>query len=388
VSDTSYTPEDTGRSVTGPERIRLRTVYGDPGKRRAARLAVLTAALLAVVGSANACFVCIVPYQSLLDRIEASQQTIVARPVDKQQTKWQVVRVITGKRIDVGQTITAESGMMVSGDLQLLRRATSEDPWIIEVSAEQELVAFLARAVELSSHLTKKQTVRQQSQYLRFFVPLLEHPHPKIADSAYNKIARAPYEAIRRIETEIRPEQLLAWIEDPQIAQARKSLYITLLGVCGGDREAAIIRKWIDAGWQQQNTENLGALLTAHAQLNEEETIRFIEKSYIQNRDRKLGELIAAVNALRVHGQADGKVSRSRIVTSFQLLLRERPALTEMVVEDCARWEDWSVAPKLMELYAGGKQPWNNAMIIKYLEACPLPSAKLFVQRVATPTTK
>jgi hypothetical protein len=129
-------------------------------------------------------------------------------------------------------------------------------------------------------------------------------------------------------------------------------------------------------------------MLTAHAQLNGEETIHFIENSYILNRDRKLGELIAAVSALRVHGQADGKVSRSRIVTSFHLLLRERPALLEMIVEDCARWEDWSMAPNLMEIYAGEKQPWNNAMIIKYLEACPLPSAKQFVKRASTPTTK
>jgi hypothetical protein len=32
-----------------------------------------------------------------------------------------------------------------------------------------------------------------------------------------------------------------------------------------------------------------------------------------------------------------------------------------------------------MEIYAEGKQPWNNAMIIKYLEVCPLPAAKQFL---------
>jgi hypothetical protein len=32
-----------------------------------------------------------------------------------------------------------------------------------------------------------------------------------------------------------------------------------------------------------------------------------------------------------------------------------------------------------MEIYAGGKQPWNNAMIIRYLEACPLREAKQFL---------
>jgi hypothetical protein len=33
-----------------------------------------------------------------------------------------------------------------------------------------------------------------------------------------------------------------------------------------------------------------------------------------------------------------------------------------------------------MEMYARGKHPWNNAMILKYLEVCPLPEAKQFVK--------
>ena len=96
-----------------------------------------------------------------------------------------------------------------------------------------------------------------------------------------------------------------------------------------------------------------------------------------------MGE-IAAINTLRVHGQADGKVSRTRIVASFHLLLRERSALVEMIIEDCARWEEWSIAPKLMGIYAHGQQPWNNAMIIGYLKACPLPKAQQFVKRIAS----
>ena len=44
---------------------------------------------------------------------------------------------------------------------------------------------------------------------------------------------------------------------------------------------------------------------------------------------------------------------------------------------------DTLFAAKLMEIYAGGKQPWNNAMIIKYLEACPLPEAKQFLQHLS-----
>ena len=55
----------------------------------------------------------------------------------------------------------------------------------------------------------------------------------------------------------------------------------------------------------------------------------------------------------------------------------------ETIIEDFSRWEDWSIAAKLMEIHAGGQQPWNNAMIIKYLEACPLPEAKQFLRSLS-----
>jgi hypothetical protein len=345
-------------------------------------LAVAMLTIGAVGTTARACFVCVVPYQSLLDKVESSKHAIVARADNAQQTKWQVAGMIRGPSIKLGQTVTANSDLVIESDQsQLLWRAKPDDPWIIESPVDQELLRFLDAAVALSSKLPEQPNLRQQSDYYRYFLPYLEHAHPQISDSAYNKIAKAPYAVLRKIAGDLDPDQLVTWIENPGIAQKRGSLYITLLGICGGDSELASINRWIDA--EQQDTENLGALLAAQAELSGEETIRVIETSYLQNRDRTLGELIAAVNALRVHGQADGKVPRRRIVASFQLLIRERPALVEMIIEDCARWEEWSIAPQLMEMYAGGKQPWNNAMILKYLEACPLPEAKQFVKNAA-----
>lgn len=109
-----------------------------------------------------------------------------------------------------------------------------------------------------------------------------------------------------------------------------------------------------------------------------------METSYIKNRDRTLSELIAAVDALRTHGRAETTISRDRIKASFHLLVRERPPLAELVIDECKRWKDWSLAPKLMELYAGGDQPWNNSLILEYLSACPLASAKDFLNRATT----
>jgi hypothetical protein len=77
--------------------------------------------------------------------------------------------------------------------------------------------------------------------------------------------------------------------------------------------------------------------------------------------------------------QADKLSMKSRSSFNGPHILRWNRFLDTWIIEDCARWQDWSFAPGLMEIYAEGKQPWNNAMIIKYLEVCPLPAAKQFL---------
>jgi hypothetical protein len=344
---------------------------------------------LALNTNARACLVCYrPPYQSLLERVELSEQVVVARTIDETPFRWrgQIVRVIKGKDVEVDQFVVVKkprAARVTLGDPQIVRKSALIASWTLEGSIDKELVGFLAGSVALSSRRSTSASARAQAETLRYFLPYLEHSNRQIADSAYTKIAGAPYEAIRLLDTAIKPKQLLAWIDDRQIPRKRKPLYITLLGVCGGKSESTILKQWIDEGWDRQDTDSLAALLTAHAELNGEETIRMIEESYIQNRDRQLGELIAAVTALRVHAQADGNVSRSRIQASFHLLLRERTPLAELIIEDFARWKDWSIAPKLMEIHAGAQQPWNNAMIIKYLKACPLPEARHYLLRHA-----
>jgi hypothetical protein len=223
--------------------------------------------------------------------------------------------------------------------------------------------------------------IRHRAEQLRFFLPYLEHADVQIADSTHAKLSGAPYAVLQELAPDLDGDQLLSWIADqPATNYKRVALSIVLLGICGDQRESDLVREWIDQSSDGGDSAYLAALFTAHLELDGEAAVRFLEESYILNRDRTLGEVIAAIDALRTHGQAQTAVSRERIKASFQLLLRERAPLAETIIEDFARWEDWSIAAKLIEIYAGGKQPWNNAMIIKYLEACPLPEAKRFLE--------
>jgi hypothetical protein len=293
--------------------------------------------------------------------------------------------VIKGRKSDGDETIQADTLSLKSRSNfhgpHILRWNGALDSWTVEAPAGRELVEFLGRGVALSARKRDVMSIRHQAGQLRFFLPYFEHPDRQIADSTHAKLSGAPYAVLQRLAPDLNADQLLTWIDDQSAGvNQRVALSIVLLGICGGQREADLVMKWIEQSSGGGDPAYLAALLTAHVELGGEDAVGFIEKSYIKNRNRTLGEVLAAIDALRTHGQAGTTISRVRIKASFQLLLRERPPLAETIIDDFARWKDWSIAPRLMEIHASGEQPWNNALILKYLEACPLPAARRFLK--------
>lgn len=343
--------------------------------------------LLSTSQTAHACGGCFkLPYQSLLEKVERADRAVIAHSTDGVDSSWSIDRVIKGGKLSSGERIDAAK---ITGQLkssldraQILLWNEVLDSWTIEAPPNPELIEFLSRAVALQTFQRTPITIRQQSQQLRFFLPYIEHPDAQIADSTHAKFSNASYAVVRELAGDFDREQLLKWIDDHSAAiNKRVALFVVMLGMCGDQRDADHVRDWIDQGYRGGEPAYLTALLTAHIEFNGETAVRLIEESYIQDENRRLGELIAAVDALRTHGEAETTVSRDRIKASFQLLLRERTPLAELIIDDYARWKDCSIAPQLIQILASGKQSWNNKLITDYLKACGQPSVQESLSR-------
>ena len=66
-------------------------------------------------------------------------------------------------------------------------------------------------------------------------------------------------------------------------------------------------------------------------------------------------------------------------------MMLDRPQLADLVIPDLARWEDWSVMDRLVELFknADEESSWVRVPVINYLRACPLPKAKEHLDELA-----
>jgi hypothetical protein len=66
-------------------------------------------------------------------------------------------------------------------------------------------------------------------------------------------------------------------------------------------------------------------------------------------------------------------------------MMLDRPQLADLVIPDLARWEDWSVSDRLVELFkkSNEESSWVRVPVINYLRACPLPDAKQKIEELA-----
>ena len=224
---------------------------------------------------------------------------------------------------------------------------------------------------------------------LKYFMQYFEHPESLVSNDAYGEFANAPYEDIAPLADLMPREKLRGWVADADTMQTRLGLYGLLLGLCGSQEDVALMQRYI---FRATDDFRLGVdgvmsgylLLTKEAGLDRIDELKLRPK-YLLDADGKLvlgkdgkkkpqpfSETYAAMQALRfMWNYGDERIPRERLRQSMRLLL-DRPELADIVIADLARWKDWSVQDRLMELYGAEKYdiPSIKRAIVRYLLVC------------------
>ena len=119
--------------------------------------------------------------------------------------------------------------------------------------------------------------------------------------------------------------------------------------------------------------------------LTGEEGLAKVEQAFFQDTDVEYADTYAAIMAIRFHGSEVDVIPRTRLTKSLRYML-DRPDLADLVIPDLAKWEDWSVMGKLVDLFvtADENSSWVRVPVINYLRACPLPIAKEKIEFLKT----
>ena len=62
-----------------------------------------------------------------------------------------------------------------------------------------------------------------------------------LAQDAYDEFARAPYAEVHELKGHMVHDKLVEWIKSPDVNPSRRRLYLTMLGVCGGEHDLPML---------------------------------------------------------------------------------------------------------------------------------------------------
>ena len=307
--------------------------------------------------------------------IATSLQSDLTRNKETGEVLMKVEKVLKGSDlIKVGQEVKA----IYYGEVSVGRRfmLSGVDPpdlqWsCLPVSTRAE--KYIGRITELPD---------DSLQRLRFYHDYLQDEESMLARDAYDEFAVAPYDGIKKLAPEMDREQLLRWIGDPEMATDRKRLYLTMLGVCGDEKDLPFLEKMLRST-QKSTRGGLDALIACYLTLAGEDGLPLVNELFLDNGKAPYADTYAAIMAVRFHGTEGDVIPRSALVESLHHVL-DRKDLADLVIPDLARWSDWSQINRLVDLFikADPDNNWVRVPVVNYLRACPLPEAKQALKKL------
>jgi hypothetical protein len=344
-------------------------------------LIALAVLMFFVSARTTACPMCVAARELTISAQELvyAGHSVLAIPV-ADRNEFRVVSVIKGDTpfdsVISGPVFRADAAAMQSHKPLLLIR---DDAWLVwvnfgPVGAEQ---AGWLRQLSATKRTTDM-TDSEWREHVAYFLPYLENPEPMVAEIAFNEFVSAPYGAMRSLKPRLDVAVIRAWLNNPKLA-ARRSVYVLLLGIAGTPLDALRSEERMEFARETHNATDLAALIGADLELRGAAGVERIEKQYLTDSGRNKLEIEAALVALRVHGDTDGAVPRSRVIQAFRLFIKQQPSLAGLVAAKLAEWNYWEAAPEYAELLHSGapQDPASRDAIIKYLQSRPSSEVKI-----------
>lgn len=304
---------------------------------------------------------------------EANASSAASDPPATSLASFRVDKILKGKDLlGASRTIsTPFFGDAQQGDSFLVMGSDPSNlSWSAPLRVNERQQAYLLELMALP---------KEGPARLVFFQEYLQDEDPMLAQDAYDEFARSPYDVVKQLKDQMDHDQLVEWIEDPNVSASHRRLYLTMLGICGSEEDLPMLERRMRSS-EAADKSGLDALIACYLTLRGPEGVALVEELFLKQRDDNFSgdyaDVYAAIMALRFHGDQADVIPRARIIQALRHLL-DNPQMADLVIPDLARWEDWTQLDRLIELFKNVDEKSNfvRLPIINYVRACPLPAA-------------
>ena len=223
----------------------------------------------------------------------------------------------------------------------------------IVVKADSELLRYLKGAVELKDQKPEKR--------LRYFFDYLDNGEASISNDAYQEFVNAGYKEYCHMAKTLPADRIAAWLMDPtKTPRIRIGLYASLLGFCGKQEHACLLRAMLEDA-EKQATGGVDGMLIGYVMLKPKEGWHFL-KGILKDPRKKFLDRYAALKAARFFWDLHHDLVSKKDLTEGLLPLLDMKDISDLVIEDFREWGCWEFTDRILALQSS---PVNEIKCVK-----------------------
>jgi hypothetical protein len=207
------------------------------------------------------------------------------------------------------------------------------------------------------------------SERLSYFFKYLDSPELTISTDAYFEFANADYKDFKPMGKSLPADTVAKWLKDPETPSLRLGLYSSMLGHCGTEKHAPILRELLDDPDRRQGS-GVDGMFAAYVLLKPKDGWKYLQDA-LKNTKEEFLFRYAALKAVRFLHDYRDEVSKSELETAVCTLL-DQEDVADLAIEDLRKWQCWDKANKVLavtktDLY---KVPIIKRSILRYSLQC------------------
>ncbi len=220
---------------------------------------------------------------------------------------------------------------------------------------------------------------KPQPERLKFFFQYLDDPEVEISNDAYKEFAYADYKDYKGMAKDLPADKIAGWLQDQKTPVFRYGLYASLLGHCGGEKHAKVLRTLLDDP-NRRLTAGVDGILAGYILLQPKDGWEHL-RAILKDSSKDFTTRYAALRATRFFYDFRPDVIKKQDIIDAVSLLLDQPDVADLAIEDLRKWQVWGFADKILGLKdkESHNVPIIKRSILRYALQCPTDAAKAFV---------
>jgi hypothetical protein len=276
------------------------------------------------------------PKESLLDRLNAADDVVLARESPDKLYHLSVTKVLRG----------SGDGFELFLPSAIKRTLEVYPDWAVLAVNDQEwrpLGIYRPEQAELLDQLLVNDWGEDKEKRARFFAQYLNSSVDEVQKLAHIEVARAPYALIRELQHPVTKGEIVRFLGNQRMAEWH-ALYILLLVQMADERDAEMIRERFRILAEHHLSLQLAAWTLAFLEVGG--TADEVAAFYVKDTSRDEKELKEVIGALGTYGSVE---RREEVLEVFIDLLGKRPDTLVELLPWLEEWQAYTAAEVVAE---------------------------------------